>query len=96
MSDCLIPCLITEATAVEGRQKYNRYAGIEIHFNNRVHVKKTSINKFSLSDSLIILGSNLGLWPGLGFYQILEWVVEIYVLSGLLKRFREWNSARTV
>ena len=38
-------------------------------------VKVTSLDRFSLIDSLNFLGSNLGLWPGLGLYQVLEWTV---------------------
>ena len=42
-----------------------------------IKVKKTSVDKFSFTDSLNFFGSNLGLWPGLGLYQIIEWVVGV-------------------
>ena len=54
------PCLITEAYVVEGRESYHRHPGITLQFNEQVKVKKTSLDKFSFTDSLIIFGSNLG------------------------------------
>ena len=47
-------------------------------FNDEVKVKKTSVDKFSFLDSLNFFGSNLGLWPGLGLFQLLEWIVQIF------------------
>ena len=57
-------------------------------FSDMVKVKKTSVDKFSFMDSLNFFGSNLGLGPGLGLYQILEWFVGILIASKLIKRFR--------
>ena len=57
-------------------------------FNDEVRVKKTSVDKFSFMDSLNFFGSNLGLWPGLGLYQILEWMVGIFLVSTVLKKIR--------
>ena len=58
-------------------------------FNEEVKVKKTSVDKFSFTDSLNFFGSNLGLWPGLGLFQILEWIVGIFLVRKFLKKFRE-------
>ena len=58
-------------------------------FNEEVKVKKTSVDKFSFMDSLNFFGSNLGLWPGLGVYQILEGMVGIFLVSQFLKKIRE-------
>ena len=57
-------------------------------FNEEVKVKKTSVDRFSFMDSLNFFGSNLGLWPGLGLFQILEWMVGIFLVSKLLKNIR--------
>ena len=57
-------------------------------FNDEVKVKKTSVDKFSFMDSFNFFGSNLGLWPGLGLYQILEWMVGIFLVSQILKKIR--------
>ena len=37
-----------------------------IFFNEEVRIMRTTIDTFSSIESLNILGSNLGLWPGLG------------------------------
>ena len=58
-------------------------------FNEEVRVRKTSVDKFSFMDSLNFFGSNLGLWPGLGLYQILEWMVGIFFVSQILKKIRK-------
>ena len=57
-------------------------------FNNDVNVKKTSVDKFSFMDSLNFFGSNLGLWPGLGLYQILEWIFGIFLVSNFFDKIR--------
>ena len=55
-------------------------------FNEEVRVKKTSVDKFSFMDSLNFFGSNLGLWPGLGLFQIFELMVGIIIVSPIFKR----------
>ena len=55
-------------------------------FNEDVRVKKISVDKFSFMDSLNFFGSNLGLWPGLGLFQIFELMVGIIIVSPLFKR----------
>ena len=57
-------------------------------FSEEVRVKRIRMDSFSFLGSLNLLGSNLGLWPGLGLYQILEWMVSILVMSNLVKRIR--------
>ena len=68
-------------TNVDGRSLFS------LMFNEEVRVKKTSVDKFSFMDSLNFFGSNLGLWPGLGLFQILEWMAGIFLVSKLYKRF---------
>ena len=45
---------------------------VSLAFSKTVEVRKTTVDVFSLQESLNFLGSNLGLWPGMGLYQILE------------------------
>ena len=68
--------------------QWNESSVFDLMFNNEVKVKKTSVDKFSFMDSLNFFGSNLGLWPGLGLYQILEWMVGIFLVSKVLKKVR--------
>ena len=55
----------------EGTVTWFGYSVFSLTFNKEVRVKKTSVDKFSFMDSLNFFGSNLGLWPGLGLFQIL-------------------------
>ena len=57
-------------------------------FNEEVRVRKTSVDKFSFMDSLIFFGSNLGLWPGLGLYQLVDWIFGIFLISNFLEKIR--------
>ena len=75
------------ATAEEGTVTKS-HPMFSLVFNEEVRVKKTSVDKFSFMDSLNFFGSNLGLWPGLGLYQIIEWMVGIFLVSQILKKIR--------
>ena len=57
-------------------------------FNEDVRVKKTSVDKFSFVAALNFFGSNLGLWPGLGLYQILEGIVGIFITNHVARNIR--------
>ena len=86
MSDCLLPCVRTVVTVEKGM--VTKWEGLmfSLMFNDEVKVKKTSVDKFSFMDSLNFFGSNLGLWPGLGLYQIMEGMVGIFLVSHCLKK----------
>ena len=87
ISDCLLPCVRTVATVQEGTTtKWDGQLIFSLMFNHEVKVKKTSVDKFSFMDSLNFFGSNLGLWPGLGLYQIMEGMVGIFLVSHCLKK----------
>ena len=89
ISDCLLPCVRTVATVEEGTTtNWNGNRVVTFMFNNEVKVKKTSVDKFSFMDSLNFFGSNLGLWPGLGLYQIIEWMVGIFLISKFFEKIR--------
>ena len=77
------------ATVEEGTiTKWEGSSMFSLMSNEEVKVKKTSVDKFSFMDSLNFFGSNLGLWPGLGLYQILEWMVGIFLVSQFIKKTR--------
>ena len=94
ISDCLLPCLRTTAT-VRKKMTSMFYKGnttlVSINFDNEVRVKKTSVDQFSFMDSLNFFGSNLGLWPGLGLHQILEWLVGMVVVTQIIGRCRQFR-----
>ena len=89
VSDCLLPCVRTVATVEEGTvTKWDGFSMFSLMFNHEVKVKKTSVDMFSFMDSLNFFGSNLGLWPGLGLFQIIEWMVGIFLVSQGLNKLR--------
>ena len=94
ISDCLLPCLRTTAT-VRKKMTSMFYKGnttlVSINFDNEVRVKKTSVDQFSFMDSLNFFGSNLGLWPGLGLHQILEWLVGMVVVTQIIGRCTQFR-----
>ena len=83
VSDCTLPCVVTQASVVKGTtiSVLGDYSMIGLMFNDEVRVKKTSVDQFSFMGSLNFLGSNLGLWPGLGLYQILEWWAGLAIVE---------------
>ena len=85
VSDCLPPCLITEATVEKGTKTDYADSFFSLNFNDKVRVKVTSVDRFSFMGALNYFGSNLGLWPGLGLYQMLELGVGILIASRLIK-----------
>ena len=88
-SDCLVPCLRTVATVEEGtKTDINLYSVFLLTFNDKVIVKKTSVDKFSFMESLNFFGSNLGLWPGLGLFQILEWLLGILIVTSVVEKIK--------
>ena len=92
VSQCLPPCLRTTAT-VEKKMTGNLFTEdnltmININFDENVRVTKTSVDQFSFLKSLNFLGSNLGLWPGLGLYQILEWMAGMVIVTQAFVRCR--------
>ena len=74
VSDCLMPCrrTLVEVTAGPVSRSQGNYSFFSIGFSHSMEVKTITVDKFSFMFSLNLLGSNLGLWPGLGLYQIFE------------------------
>ena len=87
--------LRTTVSVEEGFEslKNSNISGFSLGFSKTVNVKKTSMDRFNWNDFLNFLGSNLGLWPGLGLFQLFEWTVTFLVgtesvtkLSTFIKR----------
>ena len=78
----------TEASVEEGTKTNYNSSMFSLTFNDKVRVKVTSVDQFSFMGALNYFGSNLGLWPGLGLYQILEWVTGLLIVGQALRRIR--------
>ena len=63
---------------------------VSFNFDNEVRVRKTSVDQFSFMDSLNFFGSNLGLWPGLGLHQIMDWVLGVLLVTQISTRCRRF------
>ena len=85
-SDCLLPCTKTTPIVVEGaRVKMNSGESFfSFTFSDNVEIRKTTLDQFSFQESLNFLGSNLGLWTGMGAFQILEWIVVYSVFQKII------------
>ena len=91
MSDCPLPCLRTEISVEEGLvTSQEKYSAVTLIFNDDVRRERTSVDKLSFFVSLNLFGSNLGLWPGMGLYQIVEWAVGSYIARQFIEKLRYW------
>ena len=81
MSDCKRPCLRTTVSISKSSEAKHSMQHHSIFFTIPSRIKTTVIKEdsFGLMESLNFLGSNLGLWPGLGLFQLLEGVIAIIV-----------------
>ena len=95
-----IPCIITSPTltklsvGAEGNDTIDTHQ-VFIAYDGDIQTTRVTVDKFEFLESLNFLGSNLGLWPGLGLYQLFEGAVAfVFSLSFgkiLLKKCRRSN-----
>ena len=83
-STCFVPCTSTSSFILLGQSRIAQLSVsyIQIAFDEDVKITKTTLIRFDFMESLNFLGSNLGLWPGLGICQLLEWII-FRTLSGV-------------
>ena len=58
-------------------------------YNGDIQTTRVTVDKFEFLESLNYLGSNLGLWPGLGLFQLLELLIAFVSSISLTKIFFE-------
>ena len=75
-SHCSSPCIETQTNSVLISSGKSQASVIAIVFDRRVKIDKITVDKFQLMESLNFFGSNLGLLPGLGIFQIIQWILE--------------------
>ena len=86
-SDCPIPCKTTHTKIMKTAESESSfYNVIYITFSDTVKTTEITIDKFIFMESLNFLGSNLGLWPGLGLYQLLEGGIGVIVVYKILEK----------
>ena len=56
-----------------------------ISYDGDIQTSRVTVDKFEFLESLNYLGSNLGLWPGLGLFQLIEGTVGFVFSLSLAK-----------
>ena len=59
-----------------------------ISYNGDIQTSTVTVDRIQFLKSLNYLGSNLGLWPGLGLYQLLEGAVAFIFSLKLLDKIK--------
>ena len=95
-SGCPLPCLRTTATVLEGFHSslQANLSAFLFGFSQTVATKKTSLDRFNFNDFLNFLGSNLGLWPGLGLFQLLEWFLAFALQTNFAKHLTQFIKSK--
>ena len=90
MSDCKNPCLTTTVSITEKSVNRQRFPYHSIYLSIPSTVLTTVIKEdsFELMESLNYLGSNLGLWPGLGLFQLFEGSINVILAYKMFDKFK--------
>ena len=90
LSDCAPPCTLTTARMTRGpvTRLKGKYNFVHFYLTEDVHITRVTVDKFNIQEALNFLGSNLGLWPGMGILQLLEDFMGLVVLLKLTGKFQ--------
>ena len=93
-SDCPLPCMTTSTsvrrTASSKQTDYNS-TSVYLIFNTEVATTEVTLDRFEFVESLNFLGSYLGLWPGMGLFQVsCDWWIAGHVTPVLVS---DWSIA---
>ena len=84
-----IPCVMTSPTL--RKLAVSTHSGdthqVFIAYDGDIQTTRVTVDKFEFLESLNFLGSNLGLWPGLGLYQLIEGTAALVCSFSLAKIF---------
>ena len=81
ISDCKVPCTTTFTNVHKGAVSNTVEQGSSVYlkFIDDMDIETVDVDKITFMGSLNFLGSNLGLLPGMGLYQLLEGFFGILV-----------------
>ena len=87
LSDCKKPCLTTSVSISERSVSEHLLPFHSIYFAIPTNISTTVVKEdtFQLMESLNFLGSNLGLWPGMGLFQLFEGAIALIVALKIVK-----------
>ena len=87
ISACPRPCTTTFTDTMLTRHEPSvKSTIIVITFDNNILVTRIKVDIFRMMQSLNYLGSELGLWPGLGIFQLIQWLFKNFSWGMLLKK----------
>ena len=87
-SNCPKSCLTTKTKIIESCSYRAQTNTAYITFSDKVEVTEITLDKFSFLESFNFLGSNLGLWPGLGLFQLIEGIWRLLLLGRFSRSFQ--------
>ena len=78
-SDCYVPCKSTTVKISSGNifRLNQSFSIIFIIYNQKVQTRTIVVDKFDFFGALNYLGSNMGLLPGMGLFQIFEFTIIV-------------------
>lgn len=93
-SDCKIPCLQTRTNVLEvamTRKMNDNLSSFYFTIDQKVKTEIISVDKFNFNEFLNFLGANMGLWPGMGVFQILEGIFCVVAWQSFFTKIRNFN-----
>ena len=66
-----------------------------ITFAETVKIEEITVDTFNFMESLNFLGSNLGLWPGLGIFQLVEGGIGIVIALQFVNKLKAFLNRRS-
>ena len=94
VSDCRVPCVETISKVLAGPSSIQDmdYKAVYFYITSDIDLQEVVVDEFDFMESLNFLGSNLGLWPGMGLFQILEGALLIFAGYNLSLKLRNFFS----
>ena len=89
-SDCKIPCKKTTSTIVSGPSNLQDRdtSAVFITLTHHVPVTAVTVDTLDIMTLLNFLGSNLGLWPGMGLFQMLEGAIGLIAVYNVMEKLK--------
>ena len=81
------PTLTMQTSSTVDNDAIDRHQ-VFIACDGDIQTTRVTVDKFEFLESLNYLGSNLGLWPGLGLFQLIEGAVAFVFSLSLAKKIK--------
>ena len=96
-SSCPMPCTTTFSDTLQTFIDYGHdMREIVLAFDKSVLVRRIKVDTFQMMQSLNYLGSELGLWPGLGIFQLIQWLLKNISWRTLIEKCIKRGPQQTV